>query len=60
LDQDGKHVYIQVRDNGKGFSGERTGRGLASMRHRAKIVGGRLHIEPSTVGTTLNLLLPIS
>lgn len=60
LDQDGKHVYIQVRDNGKGFSGERTGRGLASMRHRAKIVGGRLDIEPSTAGTTLNLRLPIS
>lgn len=60
LDQAGKHVYIQVRDNGAGFSGERTGRGIPSMRHRATIIGGRLEIEPSGAGTTLNLLLPVS
>jgi signal transduction histidine kinase len=60
LDREGKHVYIQVRDNGTGFSGERTGRGIASMRHRAEILGGRLDIAPSAAGTTLNLLLPIS
>ncbi len=60
LDAAGEHVYIQVRDNGTGFSGERTGRGIASMRHRAKIIGGRLDIQPSAAGTTLNLLLPVS
>ena len=60
LDQEGKHVYIQVRDNGAGFSGERIGRGIASMRQRAEIVGGRLDIAPSAAGTTLNLMLPIS
>jgi signal transduction histidine kinase len=59
LDAAGEHVYIQVRDNGTGFSGDRTGRGIASMRHRAKIIGGRLDIQPSAAGTTLNLLLPV-
>ena len=60
LDVAGEHVYIRVRDNGAGFCGERTGRGIASMRHRAKIIGGRLDIQPSAAGTTLNLLLPVS
>ena len=60
LDPTGAHVYIRVRDNGTGFSGERTGRGIASMRHRAKVIGGQLDIQPSTGGTTLNLLLPIT
>jgi signal transduction histidine kinase len=60
LDAAGEHVYIQVRDNGTGFSSERTGRGLSSMRHRAKIIGGHLDIQPSAAGTTLNLLLPVS
>jgi signal transduction histidine kinase len=41
LDAAGEHVYIQARDNGTGFCGERTGRGIASMSHRAKIIGGR-------------------
>ncbi|WP_298255933.1 ATP-binding protein [Bradyrhizobium sp.] len=60
LDAAGEHVYIQVRDNGTGFCGEHAGRGIASMRHRAKIIGGRLEIKPSAAGTTLNLLLPVS
>jgi signal transduction histidine kinase len=60
LDAAGENVYIQVRDNGTGFSGGRTGRGIASMRHRAEIIGGRLDIQPSAAGTTLNLLLPVS
>lgn len=60
LDAKGEHVYIQVRDNGIGFCGQRTGRGIASMRHRAQVIGGRLEIQPSAAGTTVNLLLPIS
>ncbi len=60
LDTAGAHVYIRVRDNGTGFSGERSGRGIASMRHRAKVIGGQLDIQPSAAGTTLNLLLPIA
>jgi hypothetical protein len=47
-----------VRDNAAGFCGERTGRGIASMKHRATIIGGPPDIQPSAAGTTLNLLLP--
>ena len=36
------------------FRGDRAGRGLASMRQRAKIIGARLDIEPSAAGTTLH------
>ncbi|WP_189595294.1 sensor histidine kinase [Trinickia symbiotica] len=60
LDATGKHIYIQVRDNGVGFCGQRTGRGIASMKHRANLIGGRLDIQSSAAGTTLNLLLPVS
>jgi signal transduction histidine kinase len=54
------HVYIRVGDNGTGFCGDRAGRGLASMKQRAKIIGARLDIEPTAAGTTLSLLLPVS
>lgn len=54
------NVFVRVTDNGHGFAGESTGHGLASMKHRAQAIGGQLEIEPSTGGTTLNLLLPIS
>ncbi|MFO1206236.1 MAG: sensor histidine kinase [Burkholderiales bacterium] len=53
-------VYVRVKDNGHGFAGTRPGHGLASMRHRAQAIGGQLEIEPSSAGTTLNLLLPVS
>jgi signal transduction histidine kinase len=55
-----EHVYIRVGDNGTGFLGDRAGRGLASMKQRAKIIGARLDIEPSAAGTTLSLMLPVS
>jgi signal transduction histidine kinase len=60
VDAAGEHVYIRVADNGAGFCGDHVGRGIASMRHRAKTIGGRLDIQPSAAGTTLSLLLPVS
>jgi signal transduction histidine kinase len=57
---DGDKVFVRVKDNGHGFASDRTGHGLASMKHRAHAIGGQLDIEPSAAGTTLNLLLPIS
>ena len=57
---DRNKVYVRVKDNGHGFAGERTGHGLASMKHRAQAIGGQIEIEPSAAGTTLSLLLPIS
>ena len=59
VDAPGEYAYIRVHDNGKGFSGDRVGHGLANMRQRARTIGGRLDIEPSPTGTTLRLLLPV-
>jgi signal transduction histidine kinase len=55
------HVFIRVRDNGKGFTAgsPQHGHGLANMAQRAKTVGGELRILPSAAGTTLDLLLPL-
>jgi signal transduction histidine kinase len=52
------HVYVRVRDNGRGFSGEHVGHGLANMRWRAQIIGADLEILPSPSGTTVSLVLP--
>ena len=60
IDATHEYVYIRVGDNGTGFSGDRAGRGLASMKQRAKIIGARLDIEPTAAGTTLSLLLPVN
>jgi signal transduction histidine kinase len=59
VDAPGKHVYIRVHDNGRGFTGEHAGRGFANMRRRAQVIGGTLQIQPSPSGTTLSLLLPV-
>jgi signal transduction histidine kinase len=57
---DGKHVFIRVQDNGTGFASPGPGRGLRNMRQRAQTIGGDLEIESTSVGTTLNLLLPVA
>jgi signal transduction histidine kinase len=51
-------VYIRVSDNGDGFKGERTGRGIGNMKKRAELLGGRLEIDSSSEGTSVRLLLP--
>ena len=53
-----EHVYIRVADDGRGFAGAREGRGLASMRRRARTLGATLDLTPSAAGTTLSLFLP--
>jgi signal transduction histidine kinase len=60
VDGSGRNVFIRVRDNGKGFSGSHRGLGLASMQHRAQVIGAALDIQPSPGGTTLSLLLPVA
>ena len=59
VDAPGGHVFIRVRDNGHGFTGDHAGHGLANMRRRAEVIGGILQIHPSPSGTTLSLLLPV-
>jgi len=61
--QDGG-VALAVRDNGTGFdpsrSGERASLGLASMRERVRLLGGRLHIQSGPGnGTSLSAWVPL-
>jgi signal transduction histidine kinase len=60
LHANGRQVFIRVCDNGAGFAGDHPGRGLANMKQRAERIGGRLQVEPSSSGTTLELLLPLA
>ncbi|HXF79713.1 MAG TPA: ATP-binding protein [Usitatibacter sp.] len=59
VDAAGVAVYIRVRDDGRGFEGDRAGHGFANMRRRAQVVGGTLAIQSSPAGTTVSLLLPL-
>ena len=61
--QDGG-VTLAVRDNGAGFdplrTGERASLGLASMRERVRLLGGRLHIQSGPGdGTSLSAWVPL-
>jgi signal transduction histidine kinase len=64
----GKHdgsVLLEVHDDGRGFdpgAPARSGRlGLASMRERARAVGGRLEVRSAAgAGTTVRLVVPVA
>jgi two-component system NarL family sensor kinase len=60
------HVELSVRDDGEGFEGEQPlgpnepGHiGLATMRERAELVGGRLDIRSDTRGSTVIARVPL-
>jgi signal transduction histidine kinase len=55
-----QQVYIRVSDNGTGFIGDHRGRGLTNMRQRAESIGGKLQVQSSGKGTTLELQLPVT
>ncbi|GAA0498178.1 sensor histidine kinase [Deinococcus depolymerans] len=64
LTQDGPHVTLTVRDDGRGFDPHAQGRGTLgqrSMRERAAGAGGTLRVqsEPGE-GTTVTLTLPVA
>lgn len=55
-----KNLIIRLSDNGKGFDTEKNhtnGRGLTSIRKRAKIVDGKIEIQSDEKGTTVQLSL---
>ena len=52
-------VRIEIRDDGHGLpAAPRDGVGLASMRRRARDLGGHLHIDSSPAGTRLLATIP--
>jgi signal transduction histidine kinase len=64
LDVGRRRCVLQVRDDGRGFepAGARSDEklGLASLRDRAQLVGGRLQIEsPPGKGTTVSVTAPL-
>lgn len=64
-------MVLEVRDNGRGIprrkedrpveaGAQRSGKGLASMRHRAKTLGGELSVSSKLgAGTRVRLTLPL-
>ena len=65
LEDDGDGFCMEIRDDGTGFDAERGVRvrpghlGLAELRERVEIVGGRLNVESAPgSGTTLRVWLP--
>ncbi len=59
------HMVLEVRDNGAGIGRDRdgrpTGKGLASMRQRAKATGGELIIASKLgAGTRVRFTLPLT
>jgi signal transduction histidine kinase len=57
----GDSLSLIVRDNGKGFDADNDGQGhgIASMRERARSIGGRLELATGTGGTTVRLHLQL-
>lgn len=56
------HLVLRVKDNGQGFDCEQAskGNGLASMRQRARNIGGDLHVASApSKGTTIILSVPL-
>ncbi len=68
LEQEADRVRLHVRDNGRGFTpeGDTTpakslGRGIAGMRERAELYGGRFSITSSPGhGTAVSMEMPIT
>jgi len=54
-------VFLQVRDDGRGFASDdaRGSLGLQGMRERAAMLGGELDIDSSDEGTTITLRAPL-
>jgi two-component system, LuxR family, sensor kinase FixL len=65
LSQEHGEITLTIRDNGVGIpdnvSGKRTGMGLLTMSHRARMMGGDLTLAPDDFGGTLvKCVIPIA
>lgn len=57
----GSHVVLEVRDDGRGFTGLSEGSGLMGMRERAALVQAELSvISQPRHGTTVRLKVPVA
>jgi signal transduction histidine kinase len=55
------HLLVEVQDDGVGFdaSAETKGFGLAGMRERIFLAGGRINAESGAAGTIIRAWLPV-
>jgi signal transduction histidine kinase len=55
-------IHVEISDDGRGFDPAATtsGFGLAGMRERVQLSGGRLTVTPGRDGTTVRAELPLS
>ncbi len=63
LTQDQEHIYLQVRDDGRGFdsSQQHSGLGIFGMHERAELLGGTVTIQSQPgQGTMVRVVLPLS
>jgi two-component system sensor histidine kinase UhpB len=61
LQKVGAHVVLEVRDDGRGFTGLEEGSGLMGMRERAALVRAELAvISQPRRGTTVRLRVPVT
>jgi signal transduction histidine kinase len=59
--ENGRDVFVAIEDDGHGLGTARaSGRGLANMRRRAALLGGRLVFHSGPAGTSVRLLLPLA
>lgn len=62
ISRTGDQIEVEVADDGHGFDlvGATSGFGLAGMRERVTLSGGRLEITPAAAGTTVRAVIPIA
>ena len=58
----GGRLEVEVADDGAGFDPDAaaSGFGIAGMRERVQLSGGRLAITPRASGTTVRAVIPLS
>jgi signal transduction histidine kinase len=61
VEQARDEVRVRVADDGRGFDAAEptAGFGVAGMRERAALMGGRLAIETASTGTTVTAVFPV-
>ncbi len=55
-----RSVVVEIIDHGRGMAASAIGIGLAGIRERARMLGGRFRIVTGEKGTTLRVELPIA
>src|SRR5690606_17080602 len=58
---DGNYLHIEVSDNGKGFTAQREGQGLHSIKQRLQAVGGEIDVDSKeNLGTRVHIRMLIA